>query len=38
MSRRREREAATELTTKRVAWWLPAIVLLGALVRGMYLP
>ena len=31
------RETATELTTRQVAWWLLAIVLLAALVRGMYL-
>ncbi|MBU1154386.1 MAG: glycosyltransferase family 39 protein, partial [Proteobacteria bacterium] len=31
------REGAGELTTRRVAWWLLAIVALGALVRGMYL-
>ncbi|MCF8042818.1 MAG: glycosyltransferase family 39 protein [Desulfarculaceae bacterium] len=31
------RAAATELTGRQVAWWLLGIVLLGALVRGMYL-
>jgi len=31
------REGTGELTTRRVAWWLLAIVALGALVRGMYL-